>query len=116
MSGAVSERLAGMVSRRLQLLSDPVRIRLVFALRDGEASVGQLADLLDRSSSNISHHLAPLYREGVLDRRSEGATAWYSLADFSACQLLVLAGEGVNATIEELSDAAAAQPPASWFT
>lgn len=104
------------MGRRLQLLADPLRIRLLFALRDGEKSVGQLADLLDRTPSGVSHHLAPLYREGLLDRRREGSTVWYSLADFSACQVLVLAGEGVNATIEELSDTAGEQPPASWFS
>lgn len=110
------EMLARLVGRRLQLLSEPLRIRLIFALRDGEASVGQLADGLDRPHRTVSHHLGALYREGILDRRQEGSTVFYFLADFSACQVVVLAGEGVNARVEELSEATSERSPPRWFT
>jgi DNA-binding transcriptional ArsR family regulator len=112
----VGERLVGLVGRRMQLLADPMRIRLIFALRGGEASVGQLADLVGRTPRVISHHLNALYREGILDRRGEGTTVFYCLADYSACKVLQLAGEGVNARIEELSDIAGERQPAQWFT
>lgn len=110
------ERLARLVGGRLRLLSDPLRIRLIFALRDGEMSVSALADALDRPHRAVSHHLGALYRDGVLDRRQEGPNVFYCLADFSACQVVILAGEGVNARIEELSELSGEQPTTRWFT
>jgi DNA-binding transcriptional ArsR family regulator len=111
----LSERLVGLVGRRMELLAEPMRIRLIFALRRGEASVGELADAVGRTPRVVSHHLSALYREGIVDRRGEGTTVYYCLADYSACKVLELAGEGVSARVEELSEIVGERMPAQWF-
>jgi DNA-binding transcriptional ArsR family regulator len=98
------EQLVGRVSRRLALLADPVRVRLLLSLERRRCTVQELADLLDRSHQATSHHLNALYREGVLDRERDGPRMMYSVADYTACRLLALAGESVVAQLEELGE------------
>lgn len=100
----------------MQLLSDPVRVRLVFALRGGELCVSELSDRVGREPRVISHHLRALHYDGVLERRKEATNVFYRLADFSVCRVLMLAGEGVAARIEELGEIAGEHPTSQWFT
>src|ERR1700719_4957754 len=76
----LSEAVLGLVARRMQLLADPLRIRLLLALQDGDACVQQLADALDTEHRNASYNLNALYREGVLTRRREGKQMLYGVA------------------------------------
>jgi len=100
----LSEAVLGLVAQRMQMLSDPVRIRLLLALQGGESSVQELADVLDTEHRNASYNLNALYREGILTRRREGKQMLYGVADFTACRLLGQAAESVVAHVEELSD------------
>lgn len=72
MSVEVDER----VRRRARLhaaLADPARLRLVDRLALGDATPGELRDLLDVPSNLLAHHLRVLEAEGLLTRhRSEG--------------------------------------------
>jgi DNA-binding transcriptional ArsR family regulator len=92
------------VTRRMHVLSDPTRLRLLFALEKGDACVQQLADELALVHRNVSHGLNLLYREGLLSRRREGTLVVYSLADYSACRLVTQATESVTSQLEELTD------------
>ncbi len=100
----LSDAVVGLVARRMQLLSDPLRVRLLLALQNGEASVQQLADTSDIEHRNASRSLNALYRDGLLARRREGKQMLYSLADYTACRLVGLAAESIAARVEELSD------------
>jgi ArsR family transcriptional regulator len=92
------------VTRRMHVLADPTRLRLLLALEGHEACVQELADELGLVHRNVSHGLNLLYREGLLSRRKEGTLVVYSLADYSACRLVTQATESVTAQIEELGD------------
>jgi DNA-binding transcriptional ArsR family regulator len=51
-------------------LSDPTRLAIVERLlRDGEHTVGDLADPFDISMPAISKHISVLERAGIIDRR-----------------------------------------------
>lgn len=86
------------------MLSDPLRIRLLLALQDGEASVQELAAAVDVEHRNASRSLSTLHCEGLLTRRRDGTRVLYSIADYTACRLLDQTAESVVARIEELSD------------
>jgi DNA-binding transcriptional ArsR family regulator len=92
------------VTRRMHVLADPTRLRLLSALEEHEACVQELADQLGLVHRNVSHGLNLLYREGLLSRRREGTLVVYSLADYSACRLVAQATASVTAQIEELGD------------
>lgn len=104
MSRCWSGSLIELVTARLSLLADPTRVRLVGLLEDQEASVQELADTLDTTPQNVSRHLGILHRAGIVTRRRDGTSAYYSLADYSTCRLLDKALECIAGQIEELAD------------
>lgn len=62
-------------------LSDPVRSRLLLALRDGPGYPAELADLLGVSRQNLSNHLACLRGCGLVVAVQEGRRVRYELTD-----------------------------------
>lgn len=88
----------------MQLLSDPLRVRLLLALQGREASVQELADALETEHRNASRGLNALYRDGLLARRRDGPRVLYCVADYTACRLLGQMAESISARIEELSE------------
>ena len=80
--------LVELIARRFRLLGEPMRIRLLDRLRDGEATVGELAHALDASQQNVSKHLTVLAESGILGRRKDGNHVYYRIVDegvFALC-------------------------------
>ena len=63
-----------------QTLANPVRLRILALLRDGEKSVNELARELGVPQANVSQHLSVLRERNVLSSRREGATIYYRIA------------------------------------
>ena len=83
------EDLVDLIARRFRVIGEPMRIRLLDRLRDGEATVGELSDALAASQQNVSKHLTVLADAGVLARRKEGTHVHYRIADegvFTLCE------------------------------
>jgi DNA-binding transcriptional ArsR family regulator len=81
--------LVELIARRFRVLGEPMRIRLLDRLRDGDATVGELSDALGASQQNISKHLALLTDVGILGRRKEGNRVYYWIVDegvFALCE------------------------------
>jgi ArsR family transcriptional regulator len=64
-----------------QALSDPKRLLIVSALRDGQKSVGELCQLVGARQSNISQHLALMRHLGLVETRRAEGNVLYRLAD-----------------------------------
>jgi DNA-binding transcriptional ArsR family regulator len=80
--------LVELIARRFRVLGEPMRIKLLDRLRDGEASVNELSEGLDASQQNISKHLTVLADVGILGRRKEGTYVYYRIIDngvFALC-------------------------------
>ncbi len=71
-----------------RLLSDATRVRILLALQDGELSVNQLADTVDRPGPAVSQHLAKLRWARMVRVRQEGNRAFYSLVDEHAVRVV----------------------------
>ena len=81
--------LAELIARRFRSLGDPLRVRLLDLLRDGELSVNVLAEQLGAGQQNVSKHLAVLVDAGTLARRKEGTHVYYRIVDeavFALCE------------------------------
>lgn len=106
------EDLAELIARRFRALGDPLRVRLLDLLRDGEQPVNALAEQLGAGQQNVSKHLAVLADAAMVARRKDGTHVYYRIADegvFALCeqicgslqsQVSTLAAliEGTNAT------------------
>ena len=86
----LSEAALELVARRFAVLSEPVRLRLVHALFDGEKSVNGLVEETGGTQTNVSRHLQTLTQANVLARRKEGLQVFYSIADPSILKLCEL--------------------------
>jgi DNA-binding transcriptional ArsR family regulator len=73
--------LAELIARRFRAIAEPMRVRLLDRLRDGEASVGDLASQLGASQQNVSKHLTVLADVGILGRRKDGNRVLYRIVD-----------------------------------
>jgi ArsR family transcriptional regulator len=81
--------LAELIARRFHVLSDPLRVRILDLLRDGELSVGAIAEQLEAGQQNVSKHLNVLTDAGILHRRKDGTRVFYGIADdgvFDLCE------------------------------
>jgi DNA-binding transcriptional ArsR family regulator len=70
------------------MLADATRVRLILALRDGERSVNDLAETVDKSPAAVSQHLAKLRLARFVATRQEGTRVFYRLANEHASQLV----------------------------
>jgi DNA-binding transcriptional ArsR family regulator len=62
------------LSLTLAALADPTRRAILTRLRDGQATVGQLAEPFDLSLPAISKHLKVLERAGLIERGRRAQT------------------------------------------
>ena len=62
-------------------MSDPIRARLLLALRDAPGYPAELAQLLGTSRQNLSNHLACLRGCGLVVAVPQGRRVRYELAD-----------------------------------
>jgi DNA-binding transcriptional ArsR family regulator len=91
MSQMLNDTTTELVAKRFRALGEPMRLRILQALEDGEKPVGDIVDLLEASQPNISKHLKALCQEGLVNRRREGLNVCYSIADpvvFKLCALI----------------------------
>ena len=69
----------------LKAAADPTRLRLLALLAAGEATVGELQEVLEQSQPRVSRHLKILGEAGLADRFRDGHSVYYRLpADSSA--------------------------------
>jgi DNA-binding transcriptional ArsR family regulator len=96
------EPLVEVIASRFAVLAEPMRIRLLDRLRDGEATVGELQAALGASQQNVSRHLGVLLRAGMVSRTKRGTSAVYAIADESVFALCEQVCGGVRRQLTEL--------------
>jgi DNA-binding transcriptional ArsR family regulator len=94
----LGEELAQEASDRARALSDPTRLTLAAALREGrELCVCDLSWIAGRSQNLVSHHLRVLRSHGLVRSRRDGKLVMYSLTPVGGSLLGVVLGETVVA-------------------
>ncbi len=101
-SHPLPDPLVERVAERFRVLGEPMRIRLLEAMRDGERSVRDLQEATGASQQNVSQHLGVLLRAGIVGRRKQGNFAIYSIADPVVHSLCDEVCGGVLRQVEEL--------------
>ncbi len=64
-----------------KVMGDGTRIQILWALEQGELCVGDLAALLNMTTSAVSHQLRALRTAKLFRSRNEGKNLYYSLND-----------------------------------
>lgn len=87
----VPQEVTQQVAEYFSILSEPMRLRILNLLRDGEKCVQELVEATETSQANVSKHLKVMLQAGILSRRSEGTSAYYKVEDeliFDLCNLV----------------------------
>lgn len=92
-----------MIAARLRVIGEPIRIRILDLLRDEELSVGELTERLGTSQQNASKHLGILLQAGIVDRRKQGNSSIYSIADRGVYDLCEQVCGGLQVQLAELA-------------
>jgi len=78
--GALDAAARDVAVGTLRMLADGTRLSLLWHLRDGEQTVGDLCRLTGRPAPAVSQHLAKLRLTGLVRTRREGTQIHYRLA------------------------------------
>ena len=77
-----------LAAETFRLLADPTRIKVLWALLQGESSVACLAELAGTSPTAVSQHLAKLRMSRLVTARRQGTYMYYRAADEHVRRLL----------------------------
>jgi len=89
------------LSNRFKLLSEPMRLKILRVLCEGEHTVQDIVNKVNTTQANISKHLALMHDSGVVNRRKEGLKCYYRIADDSIIYSCYLSSKSV---VENLQD------------
>jgi DNA-binding transcriptional ArsR family regulator len=96
--------LVDLVAQRFRVLGEPMRIKLLDRLREGDATVGELQEALGASQQNVSKHLGILLAAGMVARTKQGNHSRYSISDPSVFELCDQVCGGVRRQLHELEE------------
>ena len=87
------EALNLVTARFFKGLGDPIRLKMLEYLCDGERAVGEIVEHLGLPQNQVSMHLGCLRWCGYVKTRKEGRYVYYSLSDPRVMDILELAKE-----------------------
>jgi len=96
------EPLVEAIAERFRVLAEPMRIRLLDALREAPATVTGLQEATGASQQTVSKHLGVLLRSGLVSRRKEGNFSRYEIADEGVFELCEQVCGGLRRQLDEL--------------
>jgi DNA-binding transcriptional ArsR family regulator/ubiquinone/menaquinone biosynthesis C-methylase UbiE len=82
-----------------RLLAEPVRLRLLALAAEEELAIGELAELLREGQPNVSRHVAPLRKAGLLSVRKHGTRVLVRLSEQAEGDPVVADGVEVGRTL-----------------
>lgn len=94
--------LVELIAQRFRVIGEPMRIRLLDALRDGPLTINELTGALGASQQNVSKHVGVLAQAGIVARAKDGNRVRCSIADETIFELCELVCGGLRRQVAEL--------------
>jgi DNA-binding transcriptional ArsR family regulator len=86
----LSDAALQMIAERFRVLAEPMRLKILHSLWDGERTVGEIIAATGALQANASKHLGILQQAGLVRRRKDG-NVYYQIADesvFALCEVV----------------------------
>ena len=83
-----SDEVLELIARRLKAMSEPARLKVLQILKDGEKSVGDIAEQSGMKHGTASANLKALLTAGLVSCRKEGTKVFYRISSdmvFKVC-------------------------------
>jgi DNA-binding transcriptional ArsR family regulator len=98
----IPDPLVELIAQRFRVLAEPMRIKLLDRLHEGEATVGELVEATGASQQNVSKHLRVLLDSGFVGRTQDGNFARYRITDETVFRLCELVCGGLREQVSQL--------------
>ncbi len=99
MNRSTDEKKTNALAELFKLFGDESRLRILFALKEQELCVDELAEKLTMSQSAVSHQLRILKTGHLVQGRRDGKRIIYSLADDHVHTIIAQGTEHVEESI-----------------
>jgi DNA-binding transcriptional ArsR family regulator len=96
------DALVELIAQRFRVIGEPMRIRLLDALRDGPLTVNELTEALGTTQQNVSKHIGVLAQAGLVGREKEGNRVRCFIADESVFELCEMVCGGLRQQVADL--------------
>lgn len=96
------DALVELIAQRFRVMGEPMRIRLLDALRDGALTISELSATLGASQQNVSRHVGVLAQAGIVGREKDGNRVRCYISDESVFELCELVCGGLRQQVAEL--------------
>lgn len=94
--------LVDLIAQRFRVIGEPMRIRVLDALRDGPLTVNELTERLGSTQQNVSKHVGVLAAAGIVGREKDGTRVRCHIADPVVFDLCEIVCGGLRAQVAEL--------------
>lgn len=98
------EPLIELIAQRFRVIGEPMRIRLLDALREEPMTITELTQAVGATQQNVSKHIGVLAQAGIVGRERDGNRVRCFIADDSVFELCELVCGGLRQQIGELND------------
>ena len=85
------QKIITAVASHLEVIGDPTRLTILYALADHEQCVTELSEITGFSLPAVSHHLRILKDKGFVIKRKQGIKVYYQLVDSCIRQVIAIA-------------------------
>jgi DNA-binding transcriptional ArsR family regulator len=106
----MTDKALELVAMRFRALSEPMRLKLLNVLMQGEHTVGQLVEATGSGQANVSKHLAMLREAGMIGMRKEGLSTYCYIADAMVNELCEMMCRRLREEMEAQARALAFDP------
>ena len=96
----LSDEALEIIANRFRQMSDPMRLKILHTLGEGEMSVTELVTATGAGQANVSKHLGTLLNAGIVARRKDGLRSMYRVADESILELCDVVCSRLRAEME----------------
>ena len=76
-------------ARFLRCIGEPTRLQILKMLAESDRCVGELAEVMNKEQSLISHHLRALKDCNIVQDRQEAQKVYYKLTDSRLARLIM---------------------------
>ncbi len=105
----LSDAALQMIADRFKVLAEPMRLKILHTLWDGELTVGEIIAATNALQANVSKHLGILQQAGLVNRRRDGLNVYYRICDetvFELCEAVCASlHDRLTAQIDEIAPA-----------
>ena len=89
-----------LIAARFRAMGEPIRLRLLQTLENGEQSVTALTRAVGSTQPNVSKHLKVLQEVGLVGRRQQGNIAYFFIAEPVVFELCEMVCKGMRERLE----------------